>query len=280
MAPLTSFRHRFAPAPKLQANSWMLMTGSLGMLASTLPVQWLLPSIGWRGLFRALAACLALAVAAIAWRVPRDAGTGAAKPVQVADHRAIVGHASFLRLLPMGFIHCGGLIAVQSPRAGPWLTEVGGASADEAAHGPFVTNFSMLLALLARGLAMPRQSARGWTAQALIARRVPVSLALPAAVAAPVADAATWTAWCVSCTRGVGVAAGGRPGLRPGTRRPRAVGLQPRDLHRSFRRAVGHRPGGRPDVGLRDVDGGVVPDGVFRLRRAARSSVRLDPAPW
>ena len=34
------------------------MTGSLGMVASTLPVQWLVPLIGWRPLFWVLAALL------------------------------------------------------------------------------------------------------------------------------------------------------------------------------------------------------------------------------
>lgn len=38
MAPLTAYRHRFGEVAQLRANSWMLMTGSLGMLASTLPV--------------------------------------------------------------------------------------------------------------------------------------------------------------------------------------------------------------------------------------------------
>ncbi|MEO7009553.1 MAG: MFS transporter, partial [Caldimonas sp.] len=68
MAPLTAFRHRYSPVVQMRATSWMLMTGSLGMVASTLPVQWLLPLIGWRGLFWALAVALA-----IAWCVPRDA---------------------------------------------------------------------------------------------------------------------------------------------------------------------------------------------------------------
>ena len=34
------------------------MTGSFGMLASTLPVQWLMPMPGWRPLFWALAALI------------------------------------------------------------------------------------------------------------------------------------------------------------------------------------------------------------------------------
>lgn len=49
MAPMTRFRHSFSATAQMRANSWMLMSGSLGMLASTLPVQWLLPLGGGAG---------------------------------------------------------------------------------------------------------------------------------------------------------------------------------------------------------------------------------------
>ena len=39
MAPLTGYRRWLDGPGQLRANSWMLMTGSLGMVASTLPVQ-------------------------------------------------------------------------------------------------------------------------------------------------------------------------------------------------------------------------------------------------
>ena len=56
MAPLTGYRRWFLATTQMRANSWMLMTGSLGMVASTLPVQWLMPIVGWRMLFWGLAA--------------------------------------------------------------------------------------------------------------------------------------------------------------------------------------------------------------------------------
>src|SRR6218665_1507420 len=62
MAPLTGYRRWFAPQAQMSANSWMLMMGSLGMVASTLPVQWALPLWGWRPLFWTLAALIALAM--------------------------------------------------------------------------------------------------------------------------------------------------------------------------------------------------------------------------
>ena len=105
------------------------MTGSLGMVASTLPVQWLLPLVGWRGLFWALAVVLALAIAAlIAWVVPRDAPARRAARADrgAAGYRAVFRHPTFVRFAPIGFFHYGGMIAVQSLWAGPWLVEVSG----------------------------------------------------------------------------------------------------------------------------------------------------------
>lgn len=205
MAPLTAYRLRLGAAAQLRANSWMLMTGSLGMLASTLPVQWLLPVIGWRGLFWAVAGLLALATALIALVVPRDGATRAASYGDVSTewgYRAIFGHHYFRRLAPLAFFVYGGLIAVQSLWAGPWLTEVAGHSAIGAARGLFLINLSMLIAFFGWGVAMPNLSSRGWQVNRLIALGVPVSLLLlgGAVVSGPAVGAAWWAAWCVSCT--------------------------------------------------------------------------------
>src|SRR5665647_3498873 len=92
MAPLTGYRRWFDAATLLRANSWMLMTGSLGMLASTLPVQWLMPLTGWRPLFWILAAMILLSMVAIAWVVPKwDVA-----PTLVASHtaRGLAGRGS------------------------------------------------------------------------------------------------------------------------------------------------------------------------------------------
>ena len=202
MAPLTCFRHRFSSVAQLRANSWMLMTGSLGMLSSTLPVQWLLPWLGWRGLFVAVAALLALAMAVIAWQVPPD------EPTKVhhaqaggQGYRLVFNAPAFIRLAPMGFVVYGGLIAMQTLWIGPWLTQVGGNSPSEAARGLFIVNASMLLAFLCWGLAMPRLLRSGWNAERLIAIAWPLSVICLALIVwqGPRAGAAMWAAWCV-CT--------------------------------------------------------------------------------
>ena len=201
MAPLTYFRRRFSPALQLRCNSWMLMTGSLGMVASTVPVQLLLPVWGWRGLFWALCALLALAAAALAMWLPRDGPRAlvpaGAPPARYAD---ILRHPQFLRLAPMGLLLYGGMIAIQALWAGPWLTQVCGWTPAAASQGLLLINTGMLLAFLGWGGVMPLLTRRGLAVTTLLAWGVPVSLSILAINAwlGGAAEAVHWMAWCVA----------------------------------------------------------------------------------
>jgi predicted MFS family arabinose efflux permease len=215
MAALTSYRRWYTPVAQLRANSWMLMTGSLGMVASTLPVQGLLPLVGWRGLFWLLGALLLVSMALIFWLVPVD--RPAAAPAPGADagegngphgrgarqgYAAIARHPVLTAMAPLGFFVYGGLIAIQSLWAGPWLTRVSGWTAAEAAQGLFAINLAMLFAFMSWGAVMPGLSRRGWTASRLMAWGLPVSLGLLAAIVylGAAATAVHWALWCVAST--------------------------------------------------------------------------------
>ena len=195
MAPLTGYRRWFDTGIQLRANSWMLMTGSLGMLASTLPVQWLLPVVGWRPLFWGLSALLLLAMAGIVWQVPRwrqnTPETIASSAHQQSangqndSYLSIVRQRQFRRASPLGMVSFGGMVAIQSLWAGPWLTRVAGRTPLEAATGLFWINLGMLLTFWSWGLLLPRLMARGITVERLVARVQPASfVALAALVAA------------------------------------------------------------------------------------------------
>ncbi|HJV59378.1 MAG TPA: MFS transporter [Albitalea sp.] len=206
MAPMTTYRHRFSDTAQMRANSWMLMTGSLGMVASTLPVQWLLPLLGWRGLFWALAALFVVALCTIARLAPRDpprsAGHAAAATQAVAGgYRAVFRHPIFLRFAPLAVFQYGGMLALQSLWAGPWLVRVCGQTPAQAARGLFAINLSMLLAFMAWGAVVPRLYARGWDAPRLIARGIPLSLAILAMNVALGRHAGAW-AWGLFCVTG------------------------------------------------------------------------------
>ena len=201
MAPLTGFRRWLDPTAQLRANSWMLMTGSFGMMASTLPVQWLMPMVGWRPLFWGQAALIALSMVVIALVVPAwQAGPPACD--RPGSYAQVWRDPYFRRMVPIGFFSYGGMIAMQTLWAGPWLVRVAGEPPLRAAGGLFTINVCMLGAFLGWGALNPQLARRGLTTNRLIARGLPVSLVVLAAivVAGPHAGAWAWAAFCVSCT--------------------------------------------------------------------------------
>ncbi|MBL8326914.1 MAG: MFS transporter [Rubrivivax sp.] len=203
MAPLTCYRRWLLPAVQLRTNSWMLMTGSLGMVASTLPVQWLLPALGWRGIFWVAAALLCVAMLLVAMWVPHDAAVASGTPGEGGGgYREIVRHPLFTRTAPAGFFIYGGMIAVQALWAGPWLTRVAGLDAAGAARGLFAINLAMLIAFMTWGAVMPRLAARGIHAMRLMRLGLPLALLVLVGNIAlgPAAGAWHWAAWCVACT--------------------------------------------------------------------------------
>ena len=220
MAPLTCFLLRYSQAAQFRSNSWMLMTGSLGMVASTLPVQWLLPAWGWRGLFWVLAACLLLAMALIRWWVPADppaalpstpgSAVAAASAVAPASqpgaapqgYRDVFLHPVFIRSAPIGFFTYGGMIAVQTLWAGPWMTRLAGFTPEQSAGGLFIINLCMLVAFMLWGVWMPRLARRGLQAHQLMVWGLPFHLVILAWIVLDPqpATAMGWALWCVSCT--------------------------------------------------------------------------------
>ena len=209
MAPLTGYRRWLAPAAQMRANSWMLMTGSLGMVAATLPVQWLMPLMGWRGLFWALAVLIVLAMAGLAaavppWRQAVVAPLPSADSATPPGYGLIWRHPYFRQMLPIGFVNYGGMVAVQTLWAGPWMVKVAGYTPQQSAAGLFGINLSMLCAFWLWGIVNPRLVQRGWSAERLIAWGLPLSLCVLAAIVLLGAGAGwpMWALFCVSSTFG------------------------------------------------------------------------------
>ena len=201
MAPLTGFRRWMEPVTVLRANSWMLMSGSLGMLASTLPVQWLMPLTGWRPLFWILAVMILLAMAALAavvpsWRAaPSLVQPGAAGGASYAD---VWRRRYFQKMSPLAFFNYGGLVAVQTLWAGPWMIRVAGYTPLESATGLFYINATMLVTFWTWGMVNPRLVQRGWHPDRLLTWGVPVSL-LVLAVNIALGASTGWVGWALFC---------------------------------------------------------------------------------
>ncbi|MFD0667963.1 MFS transporter [Ramlibacter sp. MAHUQ-53] len=198
MAPMTGFRRWLTPHAQMRANSWMLMTGSSGMVASTLPVQWLMPVVGWRPLFWGLAALLALAWVVIAWKVPAWPAARPADGDGDTSYREVWRHPYFRRMVPVGLITYGGMVAMQTLWAGPWLVRVAGYTPAQAATGLFTINLCMLASFWGWGLLTPWLFARGWTTDRLIARGLPLGFAAMVAIILQGEEAGAWH-WAAFC---------------------------------------------------------------------------------
>jgi predicted MFS family arabinose efflux permease len=208
MAPLTGYRRWFEASTQMRANAWMLMTGSLGMVASTLPVQWLMPVVGWRALFLGMGLLVLGAMALIAWKVPPWATAPLASdesvPINVS-YAEVWRHPYFRKMAPVGFFCYGGLVAMQTLWVSPWMIHVVGYTPAEAANGLFWVNVTMLLTFWLWGMASPWLARRGLNAEVLIARGLPFSFVMLAIIigagqAQPISSIALWAIYCIACT--------------------------------------------------------------------------------
>lgn len=211
MAPLTGYRRWFAAGSQMRANSWMLMTGAFGMVASTLPVQWLMPLTGWRALFWGLAVLLVLSMVLIVTQIPawsHKAETTLSDQGVSADrggYAEVWRNRYFQSMAPMAFFVYGGLVAMQTLWVTPWLIRVAGQTPLQAAGGLFWINVAMLITFLLWGWANPWLARQGYTADRLIAYGLPFSFVILATIVVAGSEMTTWTAaawamYCVGCS--------------------------------------------------------------------------------
>lgn len=172
MAAFKAYRLWFAPERQSQLASWMLVAGTGGALAATLPVTMALPLLGWRGIFWVVAALLMLVAAAIFFllREAEAAHPAAAAQASGGDggYRQIFGSAYFWRMGVLGLVNHGIFFALQTLWAGPWMMTVLGKSQQQTGEILFVFNLVLMLSYLALGWSAPRLAARGWHTHRLI----------------------------------------------------------------------------------------------------------------
>jgi hypothetical protein len=104
----------------------------------------------------------------------------------------------FQAMSPLAFFNYGGLIAIQTLWAGPWMVKVAGYTPLESATGLFYLNACMLVAFWSWGMVAPRLIRSGWRAERLITWGVPLSL-LALAVNIVGASGTGWVGWAAFC---------------------------------------------------------------------------------
>ena len=199
MGPLTAYRIWYQDETQQRANSWMLMVGAIGMLSSSLPVQFFLPIIGWRNIFFLLAFITLVCIILIIIFIPQWTSKGNQKNDDAK--LSIVWQNQFFRsVIPMGFFSTGGLFAIQTLWAGPWMIKVSGYTPEESAKGLFLIYFFMLLSFLIWGYFVPKFSKNVNDAIRLLKYGSPLSLVVLGVIIylGPNTDSIHWALFIVS----------------------------------------------------------------------------------
>tara|TARA_Y100001970_G_scaffold35781_1_gene44213 strand:+ start:141 stop:1346 length:1206 start_codon:yes stop_codon:yes gene_type:complete len=176
MGPLTGYRLWFKEKYQQRANSWMLMVASFGFVTSTLPVQILLPMIGWRSIFLLIVFLILLSVILILLFTPNW------QTEKKIENYSITGGLTeiwknkfFISLIPIAFFNYGGVQAMQTLWAGPWMLNVTGFSPLASAIGLFWINITMLFGFLVWGYLLPKFSAYGIDSMKIVKIGLPFS---------------------------------------------------------------------------------------------------------
>lgn len=201
MAALKAYRVWYAPERQSQLGSWMLVFGTVGALASTVPVALLLPLVGWRGVFWGMSVALLLSAALVFVRLrpveqamARHSGAAVSGP----GYLLIFRDRYFRRMALLGAVHQGGFMAMQSLWAGPWMVTVLGMTVERASQVLFVFNFCLMLSYLGLSWWAPRHVSFGQRRGLPVLRVVAIGLGLSVAVQALMVLLPfpwSWTLW-------------------------------------------------------------------------------------
>jgi len=178
MAPLTGYRIWYAENHQQRANSWMLMIASLGFLSSTLPVQLLLPSFGWRWIFGGITILILISIVLILVFIPKwdlIKNKELNEPNNTGNLAEVWKNKFFISVIPMGLFNYGGLMAIQTLWAGPWMTRVAGYTPLQSATGLFWINITMLVSFFIWGYFLPKISDMGFSSIRILKLGLPIS---------------------------------------------------------------------------------------------------------
>lgn len=205
MAAFKGFAQNFPAERQASLTGAIMASGGLGALTASLPLEFALPLLGWRGVFQGLTFLLLAVAALIFFSVPqREAGVSRdSLGAQLKDVGGILAHRVFWRFAPPMTLVTGGFLAVQGLWAVPWLMNVDGLTRHQAAEVLFALNLAMLLSHLGIATFAVRLARAGITPSRLLLGGFGLALASQAAMLAGLGPAMLlWFAY------GVGVSGG------------------------------------------------------------------------
>lgn len=144
-----------------------LFLAGMGGMSATVPVQWAIPLLGWRGIFVLLAVLTLLAAVWIRVAVP-DRPAGAVVPErrgmlrEIGEFGRIFRDRTFLRFLPAIMVLSALNFTFQGLWAGPWLRDVGGLADGPRAVALLIYAGGLVIGSLVTGHAASFAQAKGF----------------------------------------------------------------------------------------------------------------------
>jgi MFS family permease len=150
-------------------NGCFIMLGTLGAVTATLPAEWLLSYIGWRGLLGVLAVATvasALIVFSLVPDSPPRIGTGSRH--RHAGLKAVYTDPRFWRLAPLSTMCISTAWALQGLWAAPWMADVEGLRRPDIVLHLFVMAVALSAGALLLGIGADRLRKRGVRPESLL----------------------------------------------------------------------------------------------------------------
>jgi hypothetical protein len=143
-----------------------------------LPIQLLLPSFGWRWMFGGISVLLLISIILMIAFIPKwdhQKFESLENPTKSGSFVDVWKNKFFISVMPMGFFNYGGLMAIQTLWAGPWMTRVAGYSPLESATGLFWINITMLISFFLWGYFLPKIISLGFSVLKILKLGLPIS---------------------------------------------------------------------------------------------------------
>jgi sugar phosphate permease len=151
MAALKNFWQWYPAERQAALSAAIMVAGGLGAVCASVPLDYLVPILGWRGIFTILTFVIAAVAAYLFFAIPDHHG-GVSRTSTIAEQWQGVVHVftnrGFWRFAPQAAFFAGGHMAILGLWAVPWYINVDGLSKTQAANTLFMATTATLVAFL------------------------------------------------------------------------------------------------------------------------------------
>ncbi len=163
MAAFKAFTLWFPPERLPLANGIQMVSGGVGALAATTPVELSLRFTDWRGVFLILAALTVVAAVCIFLVVPEKEGSHSGETLreQLSGIRQVFTSGTFWSIAPWAFTAQSAYLSILGLWSGPWLRDIAGYDRMAVANTLMGVSVAMIAGYFSFGAVAGRLASRG-----------------------------------------------------------------------------------------------------------------------